>query len=119
MTCKHENIQVYEEATYSGELRDGVVYYNPKAPTHVENVEIICLDCEEDFTDCETTDETADTQTKLVEALAYVVNWHREHDSGEGELFGRDYVTACISALRSVDPEWRCSRLSTEEAAPC
>ena len=39
-------------------------------------------------------------------ALEYVTNWHREHDSGEGELFGLDYVTACINALRSANPDW-------------
>ena len=52
----------------------------------------------------------------MLQALAYVVNWHREHDSGEGELFGLDYVTACISALRQVDPEWRTT--SSDEVTP-
>ena len=42
----------------------------------------------------------------MLDALAYVVNWHREHDSGGGELFGLDYVTACISALHQADPGW-------------
>jgi hypothetical protein len=42
----------------------------------------------------------------MLDALAYVVNWHREHDSGEGELFGLDYVTTCLSALRQADPDW-------------
>jgi hypothetical protein len=51
---------------------------------------------------------------QMFEALAYVVNWHREHDSGEGELFGLDYVTACVSALRAADPDWRTSRAEEE-----
>lgn len=60
-----------------------------------------------------TTDEYQAANARLIaaapamlDALAYVVNWHREHDSGEGELFGLDYVTACISALRQADPDW-------------
>jgi len=66
-------------------------------------------------------DATAQANARLIaaapamfDALAYVVNWHREHDSGEGELFGLDYVTDCISALRQVDPEWHTT--STQEA---
>jgi len=35
----------------------------------------------------------------LLEACKYVVQWHREHDTGEGELFGLDFVTTCISAI--------------------
>ncbi len=38
----------------------------------------------------------------LLAALEYVVQWHREHDSGEGELFGLDYVTTCIAAIRKA-----------------
>ncbi len=36
---------------------------------------------------------------ELLAACEYVVRWHREHDSGEGELFGLDFVTDCISAI--------------------
>lgn len=35
----------------------------------------------------------------LLEACQYVVKWHREHDSGEGELFGLDFVITCIGAI--------------------
>ena len=35
----------------------------------------------------------------LLEACKYVVKWHKENDSGEGELFGLDFVTTCISAI--------------------
>jgi hypothetical protein len=38
----------------------------------------------------------------LIEALEYVINYHREHDSGEGELFGLDFVTTCIAALQKA-----------------
>lgn len=48
----------------------------------------------------------------MLDALAYVVNWHREHDG-----FGLDYVTTCISALRKVDPEW-CTSSSNDEVTP-
>jgi hypothetical protein len=41
----------------------------------------------------------------MLEALEYVVKWHREHDSGEGELYGLDYVTTCISAIRKAKGE--------------
>lgn len=40
---------------------------------------------------------------KLLEACKYVVKYHREHDSGEGELFGLDFVTTCISAIRESE----------------
>lgn len=36
---------------------------------------------------------------ELLEACKYVVSYHREHDSGEGELFGLDFVTTCIAAI--------------------
>jgi hypothetical protein len=35
----------------------------------------------------------------LLEACKYVVQHHRENDSGEGELFGLDFVTTCIAAI--------------------
>ena len=38
----------------------------------------------------------------LLEACQYVVNWHRKNDSGEGELFGLDFVTTCISAIHKA-----------------
>lgn len=41
----------------------------------------------------------------LLEACDYVVKWHREHDSGEGELFGLDFVTTCIAAIRKATGE--------------
>jgi hypothetical protein len=39
----------------------------------------------------------------MLEALKYVVRWHREHDSGEGELFGLDFVTACIATIAKAE----------------
>ena len=39
---------------------------------------------------------------ELLEACQYVVDWHRENDSGEGELFGLDFVTTCIAAIRKA-----------------
>ena len=41
----------------------------------------------------------------LLEACEYVVKYHREHDSGEGELFGLDFVTTCIAAIRKAKGE--------------
>lgn len=38
----------------------------------------------------------------LLEACRFVIDWHREHDSGEGELFGLTFVTACINAIRKT-----------------
>ena len=40
---------------------------------------------------------------ELLEACKYVVQYHRENDSGEGELFGLDFVTTCIAAIRKVE----------------
>lgn len=39
----------------------------------------------------------------LLKACKYVIQWHREHDSGEGELFGLDFVTTCINAVRKAE----------------
>lgn len=39
---------------------------------------------------------------EMLEALNYVIKWHREHDSGAGELFGLDFVTTCIAAKRKA-----------------
>ena len=39
---------------------------------------------------------------ELLEALLYIVKWHRDNDSGEGELFGRDYITTAISAIHKA-----------------
>ena len=40
---------------------------------------------------------------EMLEALKYVIQWHREHDSGEGELFGLDFVTTAICAVRKAE----------------
>lgn len=40
---------------------------------------------------------------ELLEACKYVVKWHKEHDSGEGELFGLDFVTTCINAINKAE----------------
>jgi len=40
---------------------------------------------------------------ELLDALKYVVNYHRENDSGEGELFGLDYVITCIAAITKAE----------------
>ena len=39
----------------------------------------------------------------LLDACKYVIQWHRDHDSGEGELFGLDFVTTCISAVHKAE----------------
>jgi hypothetical protein len=44
-----------------------------------------------------------EVNTEMLEALKYVVQYHQEHDSGEGELFGLDFVTTCIGAIRKAE----------------
>lgn len=39
----------------------------------------------------------------LIEACRYVVKYHRDNDSGEGELYGLDFVTTCIAAIRKAE----------------
>ena len=39
----------------------------------------------------------------LLEACKYVVRYHRENDSGEGELFGLDFVITCINVIRKAE----------------
>ena len=38
----------------------------------------------------------------MLAALENVVKYHRDNDSGSGELFGLDYVTTCIEAIRKA-----------------
>ncbi len=38
----------------------------------------------------------------MLAALQAVVLWHRENDSGEGELFGRDYITTSVAAIATA-----------------
>ena len=40
---------------------------------------------------------------ELLAACKYVVQYHREKDSGGGELFGLDFVTTCISAIARAE----------------
>jgi len=54
-----------------------------------ENVEFIIRACNSHY--------------DMLEALKYVVKYHRENDSGEGELYGLDYVTTCIAAIRKAE----------------
>ena len=42
---------------------------------------------------------------ELLAACEYVVQYHRENDSGEGELFGLDFVTTCIAAINKAKGE--------------
>jgi len=42
---------------------------------------------------------------ELLEACKNVAKWHRENDSGEGELFGLDFITTCISAIAKAEGE--------------
>ena len=46
--------------------------------------------------------ERSDKQ-ELLAACQAVVKYHRENDSGEGELFGLDFVTTCIAAIAKVE----------------
>ena len=41
--------------------------------------------------------------TELLAACKYVVQYHRENDTGEGELYGLDFVTTCIAAIRKAE----------------
>lgn len=40
---------------------------------------------------------------ELLAACKYVIQYCREHDSGEGELYGMDFVTTCINAVRKAE----------------
>jgi len=41
----------------------------------------------------------------LLSACEYVVKWHRDNDGGDGALFGLDFVTTCIAAIRKAKGE--------------
>ncbi|KKL66244.1 hypothetical protein LCGC14_2146910 [marine sediment metagenome] len=45
------------------------------------------------------------SSTELLAACRAVVKYHRENDSGEGELFGLDFVTTCIAAIAKVEED--------------
>ncbi len=55
-----------------------------------------------DFNQTEANARLIAAAPEMLEALDYVIKWHREHDSGEGELFGLDFVTTCIAAKRKA-----------------
>ena len=57
---------------------------------------------------CEGPTEKADANLMaaapdLLEACKYVVQYHKENDNGEGELFGLDFVTTCIAAINKAE----------------
>jgi len=78
-----------------GEQEGEYVIWNPDIGT-------IATTCA-DMADQEANAALLASAPEMLEALQYVVKWHREHDSGEGELFGLDYVTTCISAIRKTE----------------
>jgi hypothetical protein len=45
--CKHENVRVYVERSFTAQFEDGKLSYNPDEPDHEEIVEVLCSDCDE------------------------------------------------------------------------
>jgi len=39
---------------------------------------------------------------ELLEACENVIKYHRDNDSGEGELYGLDFITTCVNAVRKA-----------------
>jgi hypothetical protein len=39
---------------------------------------------------------------EMLKILQNIVKIHRDKDSGEGELFGLDYITSCIEIIRKA-----------------
>ena len=48
-------------------------------------------------------DRLREVNRELLEACKYVVKWHRDHDSGEGELYGQDFIITCIGAIAKAE----------------
>ncbi len=67
-----------------------------------DGVEIIA-DIESDGEEQQANAHLIAAAPELLEACKYVVQYHRENDSGEGELFGLDFVTTCIAAIRNAE----------------
>ena len=59
-----------------------------------------------DYDEMQANGNLIEAAPEMYEALKYVVKYHRNHDSGEGELFGLDFVTTCINALRKANPDY-------------
>ena len=76
-------------------------------PLHDEDgVEIIAeipSDAEQSQEEKEANANLIAAAPELLEACKYVVQYHRENDSGDGELFGLDFVTTCISAIAKAE----------------
>lgn len=60
-------------------------------------------DYNEDLANAEFIARAWNSHDDLLEACKYVVRWHRENDSGEGELYGQDFVTTCIAAIAKAE----------------
>jgi len=61
------------------------------------------IELEDKIKDIEEVQPVMEAGPELLEACKYVVQYHRENDSGEGELFGLDFVTTCIAAIRKAE----------------
>jgi len=80
--CKRCNM------TKSSDINEGSQIYNPRKLKEAQaNARLIAA------------------APELLEACKYVVKWHRENDSGEGELYGLDFVTTCIGAIAKATGE--------------
>lgn len=71
---------------------------NDRGPSY--NQEILS---DEDYPTKEQDAHLIATAPELLEACKYVARYHRENDSGEGELFGLDFVTTCIAAIAKAE----------------
>jgi len=61
------------------------------------------IELEDKIKDIEDVQPGMEAGPALLEACKYVVRHHRENDSGEGELFGLDFVTTCIAAIAKAE----------------
>ena len=53
--------------------------------------------------ECEANARLIAAAPDMLKALKYVVRDQRDRDSGEGELYGQDFVTTCIAAIDKAE----------------
>ncbi len=77
-------------------------HYNRLVSKKISNHALSIAECHGRIEEAEVNARLIAAAPDLLFACRYVVNWHRENDSGEGELFSHDFVLTCINAIQKA-----------------
>ena len=79
--------------------RDASIRIGAKGTPIIAEVPLKYVSINEQQANAELIVRACNSHEELLAACKYVVKYHRDNDSGEGELFGLDFVTTCIAAI--------------------